>query len=46
MSIIPTLKIRRDIKATWYYGEYFKNDSEHSIDAIELYGENKNQEEI
>ncbi|MEJ7685087.1 MAG: hypothetical protein WKG06_46030 [Segetibacter sp.] len=40
------MKLRQDINAKWYYGEYFKDDSENSIDAIELYGENKNQEEI
>lgn len=28
----------------WYYGEYFKTDSNKSISAIELYGENKNEE--
>ncbi len=40
---LKTLKLRKDINAKWYYGEYFQDDSEHSIDAIELYGENKNQ---
>ncbi len=43
---LKPLKLRRDINAEWYYGEYFKDDSYHSIDAISLYGENKNQEEI
>lgn len=43
---LKPLKLRREINAKWYYGEYFNDDSENSIDAIELYGENKNQEEI
>lgn len=43
---LKPLKVRQDIKAKWYYGEYLQDDSENSIDTIELYGENKNQEEI
>jgi hypothetical protein len=43
---LKPVKLKEDMNAKWYYGEYYKDDSEHSIDAIELYGENKNQEEI
>lgn len=43
---LKPMKLRREINTKWYYGEYFNEDSENSIDAIELYGENKNQEEI
>ena len=38
---LKPLKLRQDRNAKWYYGEYRENDSEHSIDAFELYGENK-----
>lgn len=40
---LKPLKLRKKMNAKWYYGEYFANDSEHSIDAFELYGENKNE---
>jgi hypothetical protein len=43
---LKPLKLRHDINAKWYYGEYFEEDSPHWLDAIELYGENKNQKEI
>lgn len=41
---LKPVKLRHDMNAKWYYGEYFEDNSEHSIDAFELYGENKNQE--
>ena len=43
---LKLVKLRKEIDAKWYYGEYFKNDTGYSIDAVELYGENKKQEEI
>ncbi len=41
---LKPVKLKRELDAEWYYGEYFKDDSESSIDAIELYGENKKNE--
>jgi hypothetical protein len=41
---LKPLKLIQDINAKWYYGEYSKSDSEDVIDAVELYGENKNEE--
>ena len=43
---LKPVKLRQDINAKWYYVEYSKDDSAHSIDAIELYGDNNNKEEI
>ena len=44
MQLKP-VKLKQDVNAKWYYGEYLKDDSEGSIDAIEVYGENKKEEE-
>ncbi len=43
---LKPLKLKHDINAKWYYGEYFKDDLENSINAIELYGDNNNPEAI
>lgn len=43
---LKPVKLRKDMNAKWYYGEYFENNKEHSIAAIELYGENKNENQI
>ncbi len=43
---LKPLKLRKMIDAKWYYGEYTKTDTAYSIDAVDLYGENKKPEEI
>ena len=43
---LKPVKLKEELNAKWYYGEYSKDDSPHSIEAIELYGENNKQEEI
>jgi len=42
---LKPVKLKQDVNAKWYYGEYLKDDSELSIDAVELYGENMKDEE-
>lgn len=42
---LKPVKLKQEPNAKWYYGKYTKDDSTNSIDAIELYGENKEQEE-
>lgn len=43
---LKPVKLKHNINAEWYYGEYFKDDSASSVDAIELYGENSNEAKI
>lgn len=43
---LKPLKLKQNKNAKWYSGEYFKEDSENFINAIELYGENNNHEAI
>lgn len=38
-------KIMHQPKAKWYYGEYADSDVPNAIEAIELFGENKNEED-
>ena len=39
-QIVP-VNISKANNKKWYYGEYFKTNSENKIGAIELFGENK-----
>jgi hypothetical protein len=36
-------RVKPNPAAEWYYGEYADSSDKDAIDAIELYGENKNE---
>lgn len=40
---LNALKLKREINSKWYYGEYSKDNSQESFDAIELFGEKKDE---
>jgi hypothetical protein len=40
---LKPLQLKHKQDAEWYYGEYLKSEDPDSIEAIELYGENKNK---
>ena len=44
ISQLKKIKLRHDAESKWYYGEYFKANSDGTTDAVELFGENKNEE--
>ena len=44
ISQLKPIKLRHDADSKWYYGEYFKGNSDSATDAVELFGENKNEE--
>lgn len=45
ISQLIAVNISQDKNGKWYYGEYFKSDTESSIAAIELFGETEIKKE-
>jgi hypothetical protein len=43
ISELKHVKIAHDITAPWYCGEYSENATKDAIEAIEIYGKNKNK---
>jgi hypothetical protein len=39
---VRTVKIKPNVNSHWYDGEYDDNEDSDAIDAIDLFGENKN----
>ena len=44
ISELKPVKLMYGVDSEWYYGEYSKSNSNDKIDAIELFGENKQEE--
>jgi hypothetical protein len=44
ISQFRKVKIISNPEAQWYYGEYASSEEQGAIEAIELFGENKNSE--
>ena len=43
ITAIKKVRVKYDPNAEWYYGEYSQDEGSNAIDAIELFGENRNQ---
>ncbi|MDP2337643.1 MAG: hypothetical protein Q8N05_14605 [Bacteroidota bacterium] len=46
ISNIRQVKIKHDPNAEWFYGEYADCNSGDAINAVELFGENRNNDVI
>ncbi len=38
---LKPVKLKKEPNTQWYYGEYFANDSEPAVAAVEVFGENE-----